>query len=164
MHFQHSHTSLARNHAYLAPPMDVLHLTGIILWMRPANERRRYNVTTSLMGWALWQIDPSSWVKIVWKALFISPPFSTKKSNVQVYSPYRGPVTQSFDVCVVVLTFVFGISALLMKEAPHCIDSLAQDCGISINGDAAVLNKAIDACYNFYNTYVRFINTMWNQI
>ena len=26
--------------------------TGIILWMRPANERRRYIVTSSLIGWA----------------------------------------------------------------------------------------------------------------
>ena len=26
--------------------------TGIRLGMRPANERRRYNVTTSLIGWA----------------------------------------------------------------------------------------------------------------
>ena len=30
---------------------------GIILCMRPANERRRYNVTSSLIGWAHTQID-----------------------------------------------------------------------------------------------------------
>ena len=33
---------------------------GIILWMRPANERRRYIVTSSLIGWAHRQNDP--WV------------------------------------------------------------------------------------------------------
>ena len=33
---------------------------GIILWMRPANERRRYNVTSSLIGWAHSQNDPCS--------------------------------------------------------------------------------------------------------
>ena len=30
---------------------------GTILWMRPANERRRYNVTSSLIGWAHTQND-----------------------------------------------------------------------------------------------------------
>ena len=33
-------------------------LSGIILWMHPANERWRYNVTSSLIGWALTQNDP----------------------------------------------------------------------------------------------------------
>ena len=32
--------------------------SGIILLMRPANERRRYNVTSSLIGWAHAQNDP----------------------------------------------------------------------------------------------------------
>ena len=31
---------------------------GIILWMRPANERWRYTVTPSLIGWAHTQYDP----------------------------------------------------------------------------------------------------------
>ena len=31
---------------------------GIIWYMRPANERRRYNVTSSLIGWAHIQNDP----------------------------------------------------------------------------------------------------------
>ena len=29
-----------------------LHISGLILGLRPANERRRYFVTTSLIGWA----------------------------------------------------------------------------------------------------------------
>ena len=33
-------------------------LAGISLGMRPANERRRYNVKTSLMGWAHTSTDP----------------------------------------------------------------------------------------------------------
>ena len=32
--------------------------TGIILCMRTADERRRYNVTSSLIGWAHTQNDP----------------------------------------------------------------------------------------------------------
>ena len=36
-------------------------LAGIILCMRPANERWRYNVTASLVGWAHAQKDPWAW-------------------------------------------------------------------------------------------------------
>ena len=32
--------------------------TRFILWMHPANERRRYNVKSSLIGWAHSQNDP----------------------------------------------------------------------------------------------------------
>ena len=34
-------------------------ITGIILGMGLTNERRRYNVTASLIGWAHTQFDPS---------------------------------------------------------------------------------------------------------
>ena len=50
-------------------------LGGIILCMRLANERRRYNVTSSLIGWAHTQNDPRSsvvglpWGLIKWLAL-----------------------------------------------------------------------------------------------
>ena len=37
-----------------------LSLAGIILCMRPANERRRYIVTSSLIGWVRTQIVPRS--------------------------------------------------------------------------------------------------------
>ena len=33
---------------------------GISLYMRPANGRRRYNATTSLLGWAHTSTDPCS--------------------------------------------------------------------------------------------------------
>ena len=39
---------------YSAP---ALYKSGIILCMRLANERRRYNVTSSLIGWAHTQND-----------------------------------------------------------------------------------------------------------
>ena len=38
--------------------LQVVTLPGIILYMRPANGRRRYNVTSSLIGWAHTQSDP----------------------------------------------------------------------------------------------------------
>ena len=34
------------------------HTTGIILWTRPTNERRRYSATLSLIGWAQKQNGP----------------------------------------------------------------------------------------------------------
>ena len=40
-------------------------LTGISLFMRPANERRRYNVTWSLIGLAHSQNDPWCWSSII---------------------------------------------------------------------------------------------------
>ena len=39
---------------------------GIILCIHPANERWRYNVTSSLIGWAHTQNDPWNWVIQRW--------------------------------------------------------------------------------------------------
>ena len=44
---------------------------GIIMHMRPANERRRYNVTSSLIGWAHTQND-------LWAANASADAISTK--------------------------------------------------------------------------------------
>ena len=38
--------------------VNFLQNTGINLGMHPANERRRYNVTTSVIGWARTLTDP----------------------------------------------------------------------------------------------------------
>ena len=38
-------------------PLNEL-MQGVILWMRPANQRRRYIATLSLIGWAQTQNDP----------------------------------------------------------------------------------------------------------
>ena len=37
------------------------HITGIILSMRPANEKRRYDATSSLIGWVHMQNDPCTY-------------------------------------------------------------------------------------------------------
>ena len=47
-------------------------LTWIILCMRPANERWRYNVTPSLIGWAHTQNDP--WFNVEDVALTVGVP------------------------------------------------------------------------------------------
>ena len=39
--------------------------SGLILGLRPANERRRYFVTTSLIGWAQTQNQPWNWFQRV---------------------------------------------------------------------------------------------------
>ena len=43
---------------------DPLWDAGIILCMCPANERRRYSVTSSVIGWAQTQNDPSGMVAV----------------------------------------------------------------------------------------------------
>ena len=44
--------------SHVLHPASVRTMAGIILCMHPANERRRYNVTSSLIGWAHSQTDP----------------------------------------------------------------------------------------------------------
>ena len=46
--------------------------TGIILCMRPANGSRRYNVTSSFIGWANSQNDPCVWSDFWLFILFLS--------------------------------------------------------------------------------------------
>ena len=59
---------------------DNIHVTGIgiILFMRPGNERWRYIVTQSLIGWAHTQIDP--WRQHRWLSWrqYPVPPMTTK--------------------------------------------------------------------------------------
>ena len=50
--------------------------SGIILCMRPANERWRYTVTPSLIGWAHTQNDPRAWdcnYDREWGVLWLQP-------------------------------------------------------------------------------------------
>ena len=42
-------------------PAAVYRPASIILCMRPVNERQRYNVTSSLIGWVHSEIDPLVW-------------------------------------------------------------------------------------------------------
>ena len=49
---------------------------GIILWMHPANERRRYIVTSPLIGWTHSQIDPCVWCVMWYTWHYIHSKFS----------------------------------------------------------------------------------------
>ena len=51
---------------------DIKGFSGIILCMCPANERRRYIVTSSLIGWAHHQNDP--WIFIIAFLWVLFPP------------------------------------------------------------------------------------------
>ena len=87
-------------------PKCVHVVPGIILCMRPANERRRYNVTSSLIGWAHSRYDPD-WFALSYVLLcflFISfkiisltpPPYMMTSSNGNVFrvtGPLRGEFT-----------------------------------------------------------------------
>ena len=58
------HSSLLCENAILINMTD---RAGISLGMRPANERRRYNIKTSLMGWAhTWTVPLDSEGEILW--------------------------------------------------------------------------------------------------
>ena len=56
-------TSYIKQHIYHITATNPLRPAGIILCMCPANERRRYNVTSSLIGWAHAQDDHWAWTK-----------------------------------------------------------------------------------------------------
>ena len=65
---------------------DVLY-TGIILCMRPANGRRRYNVTSSLIGWAhktKWSLFIILYnvILFVYVALHMSCPYLSSHENI----------------------------------------------------------------------------------
>ena len=60
---------------------------GISVGMRPANEIRRYNVTTSLTGWAHTQTDPYEWRCVYNK--FRNP------VSMEINCSSRGPYTHS---------------------------------------------------------------------
>ena len=74
--------------------VDCISLSGIILWMGPANERRCYIVMASLIGWAYSQNDP--WIfRIFWYCLMRQQRwqyfiwltyFSDQQMNLKVHS------------------------------------------------------------------------------
>ena len=51
---------------YIQKDMHKIRAPGIILCMRPANERRRYNVTSFLIGWAHPRNDPCALSVLLW--------------------------------------------------------------------------------------------------
>ena len=57
---------------------SVTRYVGIILCMRPANERRRYNVTSSLTGWAYAQND-------LWENTKINPCVEFISGNINIH-------------------------------------------------------------------------------
>ena len=53
---------ISRPGKWISGNPQITDYAGIILCMRPSNERRRYNVTSSLIGWAHTQNDPWPWL------------------------------------------------------------------------------------------------------
>ena len=70
------------------------HIIWIILCMRPANERRRYNVTSSLIGWAHTQNDPwyHMFIEMYWNS---SNALDIVGNNVPAYGLGPAYVTAS---------------------------------------------------------------------
>ena len=95
--------------------------------MRPANERRRYDVTSSLNGWAHTQNDPWTQSTIntyVYGMRYTVPAlqiYMMTSSNGNIFRvtghlcgefPAQRPVTRSFDVC-----FDLRLSKRLSKQS-----------------------------------------------
>ena len=76
----------------------VFQCTGAILCMRPANERRRYNVTSSLIGWAHARNDP--WIHTsITKTADITGPILLQFQYLTSYFP--GLLSILLNNCVV---------------------------------------------------------------
>ena len=73
-------------------PCRLFDYTGIMSHMCPANERRRYNVTSSLIGWAHTQNDP--WLQLSYITVAALKPCGAKSSSyplnfINSLSPWR---------------------------------------------------------------------------
>ena len=66
---------------------------GIISWMRPANERRRYNITSSHIGWAHTQNDPykedMNWID-VYSATHWGDPYIRQRIGSSLFQVMTG--------------------------------------------------------------------------
>ena len=89
----------ACNHVYSVNP-------GIILSMRPAKGRRRYNVTSSLIGWTHTQNDPW-WKSMILLKKYINTFFYTARASTCVI--YEPTVRTKVD------TFLISINLMIIS-------------------------------------------------
>ena len=85
---------------------------GIIVWMRPANGRRRYDVTSSLTGWAHSQNDPcqgSNWRQYAIIGLNNDPIYwriyVTRPRSVNTYGDSIFVQVLSYSNCVLLSSY-----------------------------------------------------------
>ena len=88
VNFSSGNGSLPSGSKALPEPMS-----GIVLWMRPANERRRYNVTF-LIGRAHSQNEPWMLTNHQWNSQDIYPWYYLKKLLIQNYNCIWSPKGQ----------------------------------------------------------------------
>ena len=104
----------------------ILHnnLTGIKLCMRPANERRRYIVTSSLIGWVHTQNDPCTQIiNAIWSAQIFLGRFCTLPWYCWWFLLNRHKTTFCSISIITEHSFshdMFFLYPALLKNAFHC--------------------------------------------
>ena len=75
--------------------------TGLILGLRPINEKRRYKVTSSLIGWVQTWSQP--WTQIAWGVttcpIVWYQPYHTRRIWPSVINPTSFSLPHNFKVC-----------------------------------------------------------------
>ena len=107
--------------------------TGVILSMRPANERRRYNVTSSLVGWAHAQTDiPLSTVSGILPSSLSVAPHIHRTPGYLTTVGVRHDVSGVFETGSQLGRSVF-ISTIMSKIFPD--GSVRPNDGYAVSGD-----------------------------
>ena len=98
------HSQLTRHSLKLANGCIRQSLTALVLFMRPASERRRYIVTSSLIGWVHTQNDPC-------EALRAS---EAKVSLIHIKFPFEWVKTK-FHIKILFLTMMWNLYKFFME-------------------------------------------------
>ena len=92
----------------LFPTIYTMNVAGIILCMRPANGRRRYNVTLFFIGWAHAQNDP-----LQCKALRLSARYMSLSSAICRMACTRSTCKGQHDISCILPVLIITIKYLL---------------------------------------------------
>ena len=100
---------------------EMLQSTRIILWMCPANERRRYIVTSSFIGWAIHKMIPKRLPKLrfLWHNQFSTRRRHGSKAYALYGQAYVGEVNVHFVFCKSTIPETVCISMFTFAKCPH---------------------------------------------
>ena len=96
-------------------------MSGLILGLRPANERRRYKVTPSLIGWAHKpRISPGIWYDSAHST-------TITMIKLQICTHEQHPIAHPYGWAMGCLSWVIWryIESTLYWEGPHGLDSIS---------------------------------------
>ena len=108
------------------------HIPGVILWMRPANEGRRYIVTSSLIGWAHTQkipdiryisTRPNGSTDIIITQRWTEPEIQYLLQNIYQYDGFYVWQLQSRMLCQLIISRVPSLNLLQVAPAARLTTS-----------------------------------------